>query len=317
MNKKILFILALMFWAIVGWAQIDDQTTRKQLPPIIERMQTQPIHQEILNPNSGAMTEQMALMIKDQNGEPQAHFSINAFRLINKKADRFDGYRSMPWWLRNVILEAKYPTNKFDGQNFSFQLKWGFFIKSHRWDEYWDNRFIVNYPEHAELMTDEWLADQQQKLFKASALVNQLLLTEGLNGYSLTVGSRKKDGKWQQHSAGFIVNRYTSGFIFTAGGIGVYLPELKKAGLEISGQLYKVFWPNRWENGGIDFSLYFSSGAVIYNNNELTADDWNIATSIALPILKQSRLVLAPFVGKDGGKFITGFSYQFFAKDKK
>ena len=288
--------------------------TRTNLPPLNERMFNQQVYSQLMNFNSRSTTEQIALLI-NTSSEPEATISFNTFRLFNRHSDTFDGYRSIPWYLRNVEISGTYPTQDFDGRNFSFNLKIGLSKKSHKWDEYWDSYFpeIIT-PRRASEMTIEWQNEQIEKAVQASQIVNQLLLTEGNQGFSLSLDGKREEGKWLEFSGSLIYSQELLNCIATINGAGLYFDYIKTGGLELSGQLNRELWPKRWTNGGLLINLAGSTGPIIYQNNKFSGQTGWLNLNLAIPIMGQARWVVGYQLQGTDREFISGISYQFLSQ---
>lgn len=300
MTRWFRYLLILLVLGSSVFAQ-EIEGIRSQLPSKVDRIRNQRLD-NISKVEPRATTEQLAVIVTQGPKDLEATILINPYRLLERDADTYFGYRSIPWWLRNVQLSFTFPAKNTNGQDLSFELKWGLYKKAHRWDEYWDPYFHIGWPQRAEDITDEWLEEQQARLLEASEKVNTLLLVEGNDGFSLSLAGKKMEGEWEQFSFTLIGSHRLSDWLATLNGAAEYLSD--DFGTELAGQISREIWADRWENGGLTFSL---AGSATY----IEQWDWSTTASLNLPILDQARFLLAFSVTNEESRILTGLSYQF------
>lgn len=307
MNSKLMFVLtAMLLLANSVFASEAEEIARQEMPPTMDRMKVQRLDPyQVTGIHQRATTEELSFFFT-QGERSEVTIGVNAFRLFGKRADTFDGYRSLPWWLRNVQLSLTVPAENSNGDDASFELKWGLYRKAHKWDEYWDPLFHVDFPENISGITENWLDERSTELIFASIEVDSFLLAEGNDGFSFSFAGSRVAGEWQRFSGTLIGSHHLGGWLATLNGS--FMSVSDDFGAQASGQISREFWPYRWKYGGLTTAL---TGSADYVHEW----DWSTTASVAFPILEEARFLLAFSVSNEENRFLTGFTYQFLPKE--
>jgi len=305
MTRKLVLLMAATLLLTVSGLAIE-YNAQKELPPVQDRMRTQRLDPfQLSGIHQRAATEELSVFFT-QGERSEVTVGLNAFRLFGKRADTFDGYRSIPWYLRNVQFSLTMPTQNANGDNLGFELKWGLYRKAHKWDERWDSYFHTDFPPNLSDVTDDCIESEEMRLIYASIRVDSLLLEEGNDGFSLLFSGDRVAGDWERFSGTVIGSHHLGGWLATVNGSARYLSD--QFGAQISGQVSREIWPYRWQSGGLTLAL---TGSAEYVKDW----DWSTTASVALPLLEQARFLLAFQVSDKENRLLTGFTYQFIPVD--
>jgi len=239
------------------------QAVDRDLPPLNERLAAKPLVQNQNNSEPGQTTEKSAFSISTtENGNQIITVLLNPATL-SRNADTFDGYRKIDrnWRKSEIKFQIPLDNDSLEGGSFGIKLALN---NSHKWDERWDEEFagVGELPDNYSSLSPEEKVKAKEsakdELKAANEKVNQLLLTEGIRGFSFNASGNKKNGQliWKAGATytypllGLLLNwNIAAGYVTDSNWV------IGQSDLQITG----ILWPGT-ENGGVTVGVTLNTG---------------------------------------------------------
>lgn len=282
----------------------------RQLPPLAERIANQPLARNLTGVETPANTEQVALQTSVTKGEEQTNLLVNAFVLTGHSAGEFDQYRQVKSGLRKIQLNITCPSNVKFVKNGTYELKWNP-NQYHKWDKHWDSYYEVGpWPEHAP--SEQWLEEQQQKLFAADSIVNAEIKEKSDNAVSYTLTVKQVKGKFYPPAVGVVASHKLWSLTFSGNlNAGYNIDSVRtEAGLKLQVARDLVWSP--WDlKLDPNLSLSLDSSPYSFKSGKLDKPSGKLTALLNIAKLTSGKLSLSYKVEEKDQSVSCGFSYQF------
>lgn len=274
--------------------------------PLEDRINAQSVDQEITGSEPVNTIEKSAFVLNtNEEGETEGTILLNPYILTGLKQNTFDGYRKIPWWLRNMELGVTAPLSQTKLQEGSLEFKLNLTRKSHKWNEHWDALF-PSLPQRRGDLTPE----KREQIIKRAETVNDsidtVLKNKSVNGLSL-VFSYGKDQHKTSWSAGLAGSHKIWSLLFSLDAKAAKTADSTDAGGESNFQIGGEIFPNLMKAGGVDLSMTWSSGQVVKIDQ---VENWSAKFSLSFPIIMQGKAVIAYVLDDNDRRMMFGISTQ-------